>query len=151
MVPQAAENHGYPIETVVSSMQRSCALNLVIVDACRSPARGMRSAAAEEESSRAWGSAKLEGGRNTLICNACKSLHTASDGVAGKNGLYTEALLKVRRTPSKALVCRSHQHKSVNPSCFLCPATSNQHCWLAPGAKVTELSCNLHLRCIGEG
>jgi hypothetical protein len=100
---QAAENHGYPIETVVSVMQeRCCGLNLVIVDACRSPARGMRSAADEAKSSRDWAASK-GGGRNTLICNACKSLHTASDGVAGKNGLYTEALLKVRHMPCQQI------------------------------------------------
>ncbi|KAF6259772.1 hypothetical protein COO60DRAFT_1638095 [Scenedesmus sp. NREL 46B-D3] len=98
---QAAEKHGYAIETVISKMEeQGCPMNLVMVDACRSPNRDLklvRSAGQSDKDSAGWGNRALPRGTHTLICNACKSLKVASDGVPGHNGIYTGGTAQEKR------------------------------------------------------
>jgi hypothetical protein len=103
---QSAKKHGYAVESVIKKMEmRGSARNLVILDACRSPERGpsgdtpqavRSSPTLEDEASRSWGTQRLQGGKHTLVCNACKGLSMADDGKPDTNGVYTAALLKVR-------------------------------------------------------
>jgi hypothetical protein len=81
--------------------------NVLFIDACRSPSRGTRSAAFADQASRAWGSDMHRDHPNTLVCNPCKILQVALDGTAGRNGVFTEALLKVR-------VCQGERWCSCN-------------------------------------
>jgi|SRR5262245_2790475 len=82
-------NAGFVLAQMANSQNK---LNIVILDACRNNpfARSFRSAAS--------GLAQMNAPAGTIIAYATEPGSVAADG-AGKNGLYTEELLKAMRSP----------------------------------------------------
>ena len=88
------EDAGVDVQLMLNYMDDAQnGLNIVILDACRNNPFGRSMRSAEN------GLAKVDAPTGTLIAYSTKPGSVASDGLGGRNGLYTAELLKQIRVP----------------------------------------------------
>jgi uncharacterized protein len=91
------EDDAVPAQRIVDNLRdRGAAVRVLVLDACRdNPLWAMRSTGG--------GLARMEDGLGMLIVFAAEAGHTASDNAQGRNGLFTQYLLKALARPGVSL------------------------------------------------